>query len=89
MGIDAWTRHPYERKMAERSKNVPKKSVGDKLKDAARDFRDGTKRCGCGCGKTGTAFRGGKLYHPSCVGSKWNKAGLPQDRTPPQGRRWS
>lgn len=65
----------------------------ERAKTAMKDKLDGTARCACGCRQTATAFRGGKMYNPRCVGrgSGWDKSGLPQDRTPPGkhgGKRW-
>ena len=91
MGVDAWTRTEYELKLREREKNAKTKkddrSLGDKIKDK---WSGEGKKCACGCGsRKATAFRDGKMYDSKCVGrgSGWDKAGLPQDRTPPMSWR--
>ena len=92
MGLDAWTRSPIENHYRQREANrttKPAPPLTDRLKARAEGF----KKCACGCGShKASAFRGGKMYDPKCVGrsSQWAKSGLPQDRTPPsQGDRWS
>lgn len=88
MGIDSWTRTPAERRYRAQT---PKrgKSWGDRMNDAPRKAKElwngEGKKCHCGCGKSATAFRGGKMYNKRCVGpgSGWDKSGLPSDRTPP------
>lgn len=92
MGVDEWTRTPFERKHAERAKAYEERKragkTGDQrsLADKAKDRWNGEhKRCHCGCGKAANAFRDGKMYSSKCVGrgSGWDKSKLPQDRTPP------
>lgn len=95
IGIDSWTKHPYELKMRERATRwaaTKSESVADKLKGRFADFRDGTCKCGA-CSKSGAStFRGGVAYHSECLdGKHWAKSKLPEDRTPPSrwgGQRW-
>jgi hypothetical protein len=86
MGVDAWTRTEYERKQRERTDRT-RKTDNQSLTDKIRNRWHGEgKQCACGCGsRKATAFRDGKMYDSRCVGrgSGWDKAGLPQDRTPP------
>lgn len=92
MTISGWMDHPYEQKMRARHKEYKAgkgKSPLDKLADKVKDIRDGTKRCACGCGKTGDMFRGGRMYNSKCLGSKWESSKLPQDRTPPKTWKYS
>lgn len=88
MGLDEWTRTPYERKMAAREQaHRDRKPARESLVDKAKNRWNGEhKRCHCGCGKQANVFRDGKMYASKCVGrgSGWDKSGLPQDRTPPQ-----
>lgn len=87
MGIDSWTRTPFERKQqtreqAARNRQNPTESLGQKAKNR---WNGEHKKCHCGCGKQATVFRDGKMYASRCVGrgSGWDKSKLPQDRTPP------
>jgi hypothetical protein len=91
VGVDAWTRTPFERdKQAKeaRAKTArrPSESLGQKAKSR---WSGEHRKCQCGCGRTANAFRDGKMYASKCVGrgSGWDKSGLPQDRTPPQSWR--
>lgn len=84
MGLDAWTRTPHERALRERADEHARKGTERvPIKEKIRRKWHGEGTCACGCKKPATAFRGGKMYNSGCVGSKWAKAGLPQDRTPP------
>lgn len=95
MGVDSWTRSPHERKLRERAKKYERdKNRHEPLTDRATEYvrnrwRGEHHKCACGCGKAGDMFRGGQRYNARCVGSssKWDKAGLPEDRTPPMSKR--
>lgn len=84
-GFKRWV--PTERQSA-RGSSAERPATGG-LKEKLGDLVHGTSRCGCGCGKTATSFRGGKMYAQKCVSPKsgWATSGLPQDRTPPR-KKW-
>jgi len=91
VGVDAWTRTPFERgrqakEARAKTARKPTESLGEKAKNR---WNGEHKKCQCGCGKQANAFRDGKMYSSKCVGrgSGWDKSGLPQDRTPPQSWR--
>jgi hypothetical protein len=97
MGVDAWTRTSYERAWQNGQRptdkqrdmpHAPRTSTTDKVKG----WMAGERKCHCGCGEFGTRFRGGQLMCRTAARINDSKANSqaqgPQDRTPPNPRRW-